>query len=178
MSGAQRQLTAGLGDLTGLPVMSFRHFDCLLFSDGEILKLYCPRFARVLGGRPTDRRVFGNLLVIFRERLTPLKSRLRRYDFSDALLLAPDANFPDLILHSLLADGVLDGEFFRRIAQLFQALPDDRAGWHREFSDRFFEMSSLDRMRQVIAFLQDTVRSDPPRLGRPIRVLLVPPPRH
>ena len=177
MSGTQRKLTAELADLTGLSVMSFRHFDCLLFSGDEILKLYCPRSRRIMMGRPTDRRVSGELIVVSRDDVKLLQSRSGRFELSNPIFAAPDANFSGLTLHSALSDGVVDGEFFDRIRRLFDALPNHRGGWQDRFGDDFFELSGFERMKAVIVSLRETVKfHDPTRDDVHFKVALIKPP--
>ena len=39
----QRKLAAQLAIQSGLEVVSFEHFDCLVFERGEMLKMFSPR---------------------------------------------------------------------------------------------------------------------------------------
>jgi hypothetical protein len=169
----QRTLTAELAELSELQVISFRHFDCLVFSRGEILKLFRPTSRRILMGAPRDRRVSGELRLLFEADLNRLKPPSKRFDYSNHIFAAPIENFPSLILHSSLADGAVERTFFERIGTLLQALPSDRAGWQETFGREFFSLTA------VIRFLRERVTfHDPVRDEIQFKVSIIEPPRH
>jgi hypothetical protein len=174
----QRELTAQLGASSGLEVLSFRHFDCLVFSRGEILKMFRPASKRVLMGTSRDRVVIGALVVVFEDELKRLRPPSKRFEFSDAIFAAPIANFQGLIPHSLIVDGAVDRIFIERIGKLLEALPGDRAGWQAAFGREALTLPSIDRRTQVIRFLRERVAfHDPVRDDVLIDVSMVEPPR-
>jgi hypothetical protein len=162
----QRELTSELANKNDLEVMSFRHFDCLLFERGEILKMFRPASRRVLMGTPSDRRVSGELLLVFKDDLKRLRPPSKRFDYSTPVFAAPIENFAGLILNSGLDRGSVDKMFIERVGQLLDALPSDRSGWEQIFGRDFLELPFLDRFTEVVHFLrkkvtfQDKIRDD------------------
>jgi hypothetical protein len=153
----QRELTAQLAASSGLEVLSFRHFDCLVFARGEILKMFRPASKRVLMGRSTDRRVNGELILVFEDELKRLRPPSERFEFPEPIFSTPIANFKGLILHSLLQDGTVDKIFIERVGKLLDTLPSGRAGWRATFGREFPAQPCGDRTRVVNRFLRERV---------------------
>ena len=152
----QRDLTAQLADASGIEVVSFRHFDCLVFSRGEILKSFIPRSHRMMFGRPQDRMVSGDLFLVFEDDLTKLRPPSKRFDYSDLLFSAPIANFPGL--SAAIIDGIVEDGFLEGVARLLDALPDDRAGWEERFGTSFFSLRPMEQLSNVVQYLRSEVR--------------------
>jgi hypothetical protein len=177
VGGMQRELTADLTRQSGLEVVSFRHFDCLLFSRGEILKMFIPSSHRLMMGTPKDRRVAGNLFVVFAEAVERLRPPSKRHDYSDAIFAAPIDNFPGLILHSALEDGIVDKRFLDGVASLLNALPNDRHGWETAFGSDYFSLPGINTMSKVVRYLREAVRfPEPPRPDFQFEVTIIDPP--
>ena len=169
----QRELTAQLASASGMEVMSFRHFDCLLFSRGEILKTFMPKSHRMLFGGPQNRMVSGEIFLVFEADLINLRPPSKRFDYSSALFAAPIANFPGLTFHAAIVDGVVDDLFFEGVGKLLAALPDHRDGWLDRFGQSFFSLSPMNQFSEVVQYLRDAVRFETPSWsGPPITVTI------
>ena len=150
----QRTLTAQLAIRSGLEVVSFQHFDCLVFERGESLRMFSPRSSRVLGGTAQDRRVTGDLLVIFEKDLERLRSPSKRYKLTDFVTFIPIANFPSTIIASEIVEGDIDGKFFEKIHDLLNALPDSKSEWIAKFGEDFFSRTPIDRCVDTVRYLR------------------------
>jgi hypothetical protein len=158
----QRELTAELAKIGGLEVVSLRDYDCLLFSRGETLKMFRPSSKRILMGSPQGRRVTGEIIVVFEGSLKPLRPPSKRHDYTDIIFAAPIENFAGFTVRSSLVDGSFDPVYFARMAELFEALPNDRGGWQATFGTDFFERPFIHRMEKVIHFLRESVNFEDP----------------
>ena len=163
----QRELTAQLASASGMEVVSFRHFDCLLFSRGEILKTFIPRSHRMIFGSPQDRMVSGDIFLAFEADLAKLRSPSKRFDYWNTLFSAPIANFPGLTFHAAIVDGVVDDAFFAGVGRLLAALPDHRAGWQDRFGESFFSFPPMEQFSKVVQYLRDAVRFETPSWSGP-----------
>jgi len=149
----QRTLTADLAFQSGLEIVSFQYYDCLLFQRGETLKMFLPRSIPMLGGTAQDRLVTGDLLAIFEKDLERLRPPSKRFRFADLVTSTPIANFPSIITSSLIVEGVVDRDFFRQIHDLLSALPDRKSDWIAQFGEDFFARSRIDRCIDAIRYL-------------------------
>lgn len=151
----QRKLTSQLADQSGLEVISFQHFDCLVFERGEILKMFLPRSKRLLGGTPQDRMVFGDLLVVFENDLQRLRPPSQRYNLGNFATGIPIANFPSIIASSVIVADAVDQDFFRQIHDLLNGLPNGRSEWIATFGEDFFARPAIDRCVEAVRHLRD-----------------------
>ena len=150
----QRKLAAQLATQSGLEVVSFEHFDCLVFERGETLKMLSPHSSRMLGGRPQDRRVEGDLIVIFEEDLERLRPPSKRFKFGDFVTFMPTANFPSTIAGSEIVEGEVDRNFLGKIRELLNALPDSKSEWISKFGEDFFSRTPTDRCVDTVRYLR------------------------
>lgn len=173
----QRDLTARIAEQSGLEVISFRHFDCLVFARGEIIKMFLPMSVRVLMGTSANRRVSGDLLVALESELHELRPPSKRWEISNVLFAAPIENFPELISHSLLKDGAVGAEFLKGIENLLAALPDNRSDWENRIGKRD-SFQNVGHNSAVIKFLREAVKLQPERSREGLRFTVVesPPP--
>ncbi len=158
MANPQSELTARMATEFGLEIIRFRHFDCLVLSDSEVLKLFQPRSKRILGCGPRDRIVYGDLLFMLKRDLQRLKPPSQKYEYvHDKMIGFPTANFPGLIEHSLISDELLEFQLLVRLRALVNALPDDQAGWVALIGENVFEERSNSNVVKVITFLRESV---------------------
>lgn len=163
----QRDLAAKLASQGGLEVVSFRHFDCLLFARGEVLKMFMPESRRMLFGTPSDRMVSGSLRLLFEKDLKRLHPPSKRFEFSESIASIQLGNFPGLIPYSILSGDVAHSDFLTKIGQLLASLPDDQSGWEKQFGEGFFSLPGISRMSAIIRDLRGVaeqvfpVRSSP-----------------
>lgn len=150
----QRTLTAQLAYQSGTEVISFQHFDCLLFERGEVLKMFLPRSKRVMLGTPQDRMVTGNLVLIFEHDFDRLRPPSQKFKFANLIAGVPIANFPSLVPLSMILCGTVDEEFFRQIRSLLDALPNSKIGWIDQFGEKFFTLSAVDRCVKLVTYLR------------------------
>ena len=151
----QRALASKLASLSGLELISLRHFDCLLFERSEVVKMFLPRTKRVLGGTPQDRMVIGDLLFAFEGDIVPLRPPSKRNEITDFLASVPIANFPWLNSLSFIDDGEHDPRLLKGISELLQALPTQKSGWIEIFGGEFFTRKTLDRTVEVVGYLRN-----------------------
>ena len=151
----QRILTAQLANQSGLEVISFQHADCLIFERGETLKMFLPHSKRLLGGTSQDRIVIGDLLMIFENDLEPLRPPSKRYKFANFITGIPIANFPSITASSLIVGGAIDQDFFSRIHDLLNALPDRKSEWIARFGENFFTRGAIDRCVEAVRHLRE-----------------------
>lgn len=150
----QRTLTAQLASQSGLEVVSFQHYDCLLFERGETWKMFLPHSKRVLGGTAQERLVIGDLLAIFGKDLERLRPPSKRFKFADFVTSMPIANFPSITMSSVIIEGVVDRDFFRQIHDLLNGLPDRKAEWIATFGEDFFTRTPIDRCVDTVRHLR------------------------
>lgn len=161
MATPQAQLTARLADEFGLEVVKFRHSDCLVLSDSEVLKLFQPHSKRILGCGPRDRIVYGDLVFMLKRDLQRLKPPSQKYEYvHDKMIGFPTANFLGLIEHSQISDEPFEPQFLVRLRALVNALPDDHAGWIALLGEDVFEDRSHDHVVKLITFLRECVSLD------------------
>lgn len=158
----QRELAAQLAAQVGMEVISFRHFDCVLFSRTSILKMFRPQSDRVMLGGPGDRKVSGNLFLVHEEDLMPLRPPSKRFEYRKEIYSVHIANFSNLTLYSGIDEGRVDPAFLEGVARLLKALPDDRADWKDRFGEDYFSISQNMTSSEVLNFLRDTVTFEPP----------------
>ena len=162
----QRAITAKIAQQTGLELVSFRHYDCLLFSRGEFVKLFMPETTRVLGCPPEIRGIRGNLIVASAADWKPLRPPSKRYEQPEIIFSTLTENFSSLVLYSSLRDDRVEQEYFDYIAKLLAALPDDRAGWERELGDDIFSISPWDQFSRVNSHLRKNVCIEKPQWSK------------
>ncbi|MBN8817307.1 MAG: hypothetical protein J0I80_01150 [Sphingomonas sp.] len=150
----QRTLAAKLASQAGLDVVSFQHFDCLLFERGETWKMFLPYSKRMLGGTAQDRMVIGNLLAVFDKDIERLRPPSERFKFSRCVTSLPIANFPSITTSSMVVEGVVDQEFFLKIEALLNALPNRKSEWITIFGEDFCNRAAIDRFVDVVRYLQ------------------------
>lgn len=150
----QRTLTAHLAGQSGLEVVSFQHYDCLLFERGETWKMFLPRSKRLLGKTAQERLVIGDLLMIFGKDLERLRPPSTRFKFADFVTSIPIANFPSITASSVITEGVVDPDFFVQIRDLLNELPDKRSEWIGTFGKDFFTRTSIDRCVDTVRHLR------------------------
>ncbi|WP_067106414.1 hypothetical protein [Sphingopyxis granuli] len=150
----QRKLAAQLAIQSGLEVVSFEHFDCLVFERGETLKMFSPRSSRMLGASTQKRRVEGDLIVVFEEDLERLRPPSKRFKFGGLVTFMPTANFPSTITGSEIIEGEVDRNFFGKIRDLLNALPDSKSEWISKFGEDFFSRTPTDRSIDTVRYLR------------------------
>jgi len=150
----QRNLTVQLASQSGLEVVSFQHYDCLLFERGETWKMFLPQSKQLLGRTTQERLVIGNLLAVFGQDLERLRPPSKRFKFADFATSIPIANFPSITEYSLIIEGNVDPDFFRRIRALLNDLPDKRSDWIATFGEDFFTRTPIDRCVDTIRYLR------------------------
>ena len=155
----QRILTAQLANQSGLDVISFQHYDCLIFERGETLKLFLPQSKRVLGGAPQDRIVIADLLLVFEKNLERVRPPSKRYKSANFITAIPIANFPSLTASSLIVGDAVDQDFFRQVHELLNALPDTESEWIARFGENFFNRDAVSRCVEVVRHLREDHRS-------------------
>jgi hypothetical protein len=155
----QRMLTAQLASQSGLEVVSFQHYDCLIFERGETLKLFLPQSKRVLGGTPQEHMVIGSLVMVLEKNLERLKPPSKRYKSDNFIAAIPIANFPSLTASSLIVGDAVNQDFFRQIHDLLNALPDMESEWIARFGEDFFNRDAISRCVEVIGHLREDRRS-------------------
>jgi hypothetical protein len=151
----QRILTAQLANQSGLKVISFQHYDCLVFERGETLKLFLPHSKRVLGGTPQDRMVTGDLLMILEKDLDRLHPPSKRYKSTNFIATIPIANFPSITASSLIVGDAVDQDFFRQIRDLLNAFPDRKTEWIARFGEDFFTRDAISRCVEAVRHLRE-----------------------
>jgi|TARA_Y100000815_G_scaffold270099_1_gene294184 hypothetical protein len=155
MANPQSELTARMATEFGLEIIRFRHFDCLVLSDSEVLKLFQPRSKRILGCGPSDRIVYGDFVFMLKCDLRRLKPPSPKYEFvHDKMIGFPTANFPGLIEYSLISDQPLRPELLLGLRKLVDALPDDNAGWIEMFGSQVFASRSHEYVVKLIEKLR------------------------
>jgi hypothetical protein len=150
----QRALTSQLGNQSGLDVISFQHFDALLFRRGETLKMFRPQTKRVIGGTARDRMIIGDFLILFEKDLELLRSPSTRYRYTNVVTAFPIANFPSLVASSMLVNDAVNIRFFDQIDDTLNALPNSNAEWIAKFGKDFFGSSVVDRCVEVVGYLR------------------------
>lgn len=150
----QRTLAAKLASQAGLDVVSFQHFDCLLFERGETWKMFLPHSKRILGGTAQDRMVIGDLLAIFDKDLERLRPPSERFKFANFVTGVPIANFPSITTSSMIVEGVVDQDFFLKIEALLNALPNRESEWITKFGEDFCNRAAIDRCVAVVRYLR------------------------
>lgn len=150
----QRKLAAQLAIQGGLEVISFEHFDCLVFERGETLKMFSPRSSRMLGGSSQKRRVEGDLIVVFEKNIERLRPPSKRFKFGGLVTFMPTANFPSTIIGSEIIAGEIDRSFFGKIRDLLNALPDRKSEWISTFGEDFFSRTPTDRCITTVRYLR------------------------
>jgi hypothetical protein len=150
----QRKLTSQLAAMSGLEVISFQHFDCLVFERSETLKMFRPQSKRLMGGTAKDKMIIGDLMVIFKQDIEPLHPPSARFKITDWVTYAPIANFPSITISSILVDGLVARDFFRQIDDLLKALPDKKSEWTAKFGENFFALTQIDRCVDTVAYLR------------------------
>ena len=150
----QRKLTAQLAIQGGLEVISFQHCDCLVFERRETLKMLSPHSSRMLGGNAQYRRVAGDLIVIFEADLERLRPPSKRFKFGGFVTFMPTANFPSTITGSEIIEGEVDRNFFGKIRDLLNALPDSKSEWISKFGEDFFSRTLTDRCVDTVRDLR------------------------
>lgn len=151
----QRDLAIELASLTGLETVSFRNFDCIVLSRGEVLKLFTPRSKRLLLGSPSDRRIFGDILVVETASLKALRPPSKRFEDPDIIVGAPSANFSGLDAYSSGGQFEEVRDLFDNLSKLCALLPNDVDGWKENFGKTFLEKPILERMGLFIDFLRN-----------------------
>ncbi len=81
----QRELTANLARTGGYEVISFKNYDCLMFSRGETLKMFLPTLERMWMVSPGDRRLSGEIIVAFPDAIKKLRPPSKRYELGDII---------------------------------------------------------------------------------------------
>lgn len=150
----QRTLAAHLASQSNLEVVSFQHFDCLLFERGETWKMFLPRSKRLLGGTTQERLVIGDLLAIFEKDLQRLRPPSTRFKFVDFATSIPIANFPSITASSVIIEGVVDPDFFRKIRFLLNGMPDGISEWTATFGEDFLTRSPINRCVDTVKYLR------------------------
>lgn len=150
----QRKLTAQLAHQSGFELISFQHFDCLVFERGETSKFFLPQSKRILGGKPQDRMVIGDLVAIFSSSIERLQSPSKRYRFEDFIVSIPTANFPSITACSSIVGETVDHKFFSQIHDLLNNLPDTKAEWETRFSEDFFGLDAISRCVEAVQSLR------------------------
>lgn len=155
----QRELAARLADQGGLEIISFQNCDCLLMERGEAIKMFLPKSIRVLGGTAQDRRIDGELLVIFETDLERTSSRSKHYKFGNFVASVPISNFPSIIWSSIMIEDNVDQSFLDHISHLLDRLPSTKSAWTAAFGEDFYERPKIDRFVQVIGYLKEQMSS-------------------
>ncbi|KTE00818.1 hypothetical protein [Sphingopyxis sp. H115] len=150
----QRKLAAQLAIQSGLEVISFEHFDGLVFKRGPTLKMFSSRSSRILGGSTQRRRVVGDLIVVFEEDLERLRPPSKRFKFGSLVTFMPTANFPWTITGSEIIEGEVDRNFFGKIRKLLNALPDSKSEWISKFGEDFFSRTLTNRCVETVRYLR------------------------
>ena len=145
----QRETTALLSQQSGLESISLRHFDCIVFQRGEVMKMFAPRTRRVIGGTPKDRMLTGYLLLAFQTDLTPLRPPSKRFDLLNKIAQVHLMNFPRLISLSALQNDTVDPRLLNGISALLAALPSNREDWH-EFFEVVPDTNKLSRLVEYL----------------------------
>lgn len=144
MATPQAHLAARMSDEFGLDLVRFRHADCLMLGDGEVLKMFLPRSKRILGCGPQDRIIHGDLLFMLRDDLKHLRPSSEKYEWVDTMLGCPTANFSGLLEHPIITDGPLDRLLVDKLMRLINSLPNDRVSWIERFGESVFLPKSHD----------------------------------
>ena len=121
-------------------------FECLYFTDREVLKLYQPQSVRQIGGRSTDRVLSGNVGFVLHREVSKIGTR-RWLGVPASLSLVPIMNFPALIENAaLLAAGEAKPVYVDELHKFLRDLPSTCAEVRRRFGENFFSLSRPDRL--------------------------------
>ena len=159
MASSQSQLARRMAEQFGLGLIRFPYADCVILSDGQILKLFIPRSKRVMMGQPQDRMIIGDLMFMPRRKLVPLRAASKKFAWPEHCAACVIANFPWLVPFSLLSDEPIDGRFVDRLYSLIATLPNDERGWQERFGEDVFETPGLQTVGPLVEFLREAVPS-------------------
>ena len=136
-------------------VLRFREgADCACTADGDVLKLFQPQSIRMLGGRPGDRRLCGNIGFVLRSGL-PAKGRPSWRLRLASLSMCPIANFPWLSAHSALSDNDVSPAFVEGLQELLQKLPRTTDEIERNLGRDFLNSSGVERVQGLVGLLSE-----------------------
>ncbi|GEM_PF-5392810 len=154
MATAQAELTARMADQFGLEIIRFRHWDSLLFGDGEVQKMFTPKSKRIMLGAPKDRMIIGDLIFVPVRAFTTLRAPSQKFERPEHWAGCPIANFPWLTGYCWLSDMPVDRRLIQGIRELVDALPDYEKGWEEQFGEGFFANEPRQTVAALVAFLR------------------------
>ena len=149
----QRTLTDLLADKGGREVISFRYCNCIVFGKGETIKLFLPLSVSAIDESPKDRFVLGDLLLIFENDVQRVGPSSKKYKFNNFITTVPLVNFPSIIASSLIRRNGIEEDFFRRIQNLLNTLPDSKSDWTATFGEDFLTRTAVDRCVATVQHL-------------------------
>lgn len=125
---------------------TFYRFECLYFTDHEVLKIFQPQSVRKIGGRSTERVLSGNVGLALRSEVGETGAN-KWLDIPASISLVPIMNFPCLIgLSTLSGSGDVEPEYAAELYSFMRNIPATRDEIDRRFGDDFFDLPRLDRL--------------------------------
>jgi hypothetical protein len=134
----------------------FNRFECLFFTDQEVLKIYRPQSVRKIGGRSTDRLLMGDVGFVLRSELISSGSA-KWLSLPASLSLVPIMNFPGSIsLSTLHSVGGIEPGYVDELHSFMCKLPATCVEISRRFGETFFSLSRLERLMIMARELRET----------------------